>query len=394
MQTTRIAIIGAGLSGLYAAWLLERQGIHDYVLLEARDALGGRIASITAPKEPSPRAIADAIDRFDLGPTWFWPEYQRELHHLIEVLGLRTFQQFETGDMVVERSIDEPPARMRGYANSPASMRLIGGMSALVDALHRTLNPTRIITGTTVRHLRCLDQHVDVDVEDAAGHVTIWRAEHVLLAMPPRLAEHTIAFEPPLPQVLARQWRATATWMAPHAKYIAIYDSPFWREEGLSGDARSAHGPLGEIHDASMPDGSAALFGFFGVPASVRKNVEQEVLRTHCRAQLTRLFGLQAAMPRAEAIKDWAQDPYTATLADLGGAAHHAAAPAPTAASGPWRERLTGIGSEWSPQFPGYLAGAIEAAGNGVRALVASTALPASVVQGDESSMDLIRSRR
>lgn len=29
MQTTRIAIVGASLSGLYAAYLLERKGVRD-----------------------------------------------------------------------------------------------------------------------------------------------------------------------------------------------------------------------------------------------------------------------------------------------------------------------------------------------------------------------------
>ena len=37
-----VAIIGGGLSGLYAAYLLEQKSI-DYILLEARDTLGGRI---------------------------------------------------------------------------------------------------------------------------------------------------------------------------------------------------------------------------------------------------------------------------------------------------------------------------------------------------------------
>ncbi|MEO6292400.1 MAG: FAD-dependent oxidoreductase [Burkholderiaceae bacterium] len=370
MQTARIAIVGAGLSGLYAAWLLERQGVRDYVLLEARNALGGRIASAAASGQAlSDTAAVDITNRFDLGPTWFWPDYQRELHHLVDTLGLKRFEQFETGDMVVERSPDTPPARTRGYVNSPASVRLIGGMGALVDALRRALDPVRISTGQTVRRLRSTASHVELDSEDAAGHFTTWRAEHVLLALPPRLAENTIAFEPPLPQTLAQQWCATATWMAPHAKYIAIYDTPFWREQGLSGEARSARGPLGEIHDASMPGGGAALFGFFGVPAHVRKSVAEDVLRTHCRAQLVRLFGPQAATPRAEVIKDWAQDRYTATAADLDAVGHHTEAPATTATSGPWRGRLTGIASEWSPQFPGYVAGAIEAASLGVQAL-------------------------
>ena len=366
MQSARIAIVGAGLSGLYAAWLLERRGIRDYVLLEARDTLGGRIASFTASGQA---VTADAIDRFDLGPTWFWPGYQRELDQLVNALGLEQFEQFETGDMLVERSSDEPPTRTRGYVSSPASVRLIGGMGALIDALRRALDPARILTGQTVRHLRSAEPHVELASEDAAGRVTTWRVEHVLLALPPRLAEDRIEFTPALPQALARQWRGTATWMAPQAKYIAIYDNPFWREQGLSGEARSARGPLGEIHDASMPGGSAALFGFFGVPARVRKNVREDVLRTHCRAQFARLFGPEAATPRAEVIKDWALDPCTATSADVDAEAHQGEPPAAMAESGPWHGRMTGIASEWSPQFPGYVAGAIEAAGLGVQAV-------------------------
>ncbi|HKR42078.1 MAG TPA: FAD-dependent oxidoreductase [Paraburkholderia sp.] len=371
MQAARIGIVGAGLSGLYAAYLLEQKGISDYILLEGRDILGGRIVSVSPSEHlaPGTASTADAINRFDLGPSWFWPGYQRQLDRLVHDLGLERFEQHEDGDMVVERSPQEPPARMRGYVNSPASMRLVGGMGALVDALRRRLDVTRIITGQTVRHLRGTSQHVEVDSENASGHVTTWRVEHVLLAMPPRLVEDSIEFSPALPQALARQWRATGTWMAPHAKYFAVYDTPFWREQGLSGEARSARGPLGEIHDASMPGGSAALFGFFGVPARVRKSVSENELRGHCRAQFTRVFGPLAATPKAEFIKDWALDSYTATAADLDGASHHAEAPAATAASGPWSGRLTGIGSEWSRQFPGYVAGAIEAASFGVQAL-------------------------
>lgn len=231
------------------------------------------------------------------------------------------------------------------------------------------LDPTRIITGQQVRHLRATDWHIELDSTDAAGRTTTWRTEQVLLALPPRLAEDSIAFTPALSPALAQQWRDTATWMAPHAKYVAIYNAPFWRGQGLSGEARSVRGPLGEIHDASMPGGSAALFGFLGMPARVRKSVSEDQLRSLCRAQLSRMFGPEAAIPKAEFIKDWAQDPYTATAADLDGAGLHVEAPAATAASGPWHGRLNGIASEWSPQFPGYIAGAIEAASLGVQAL-------------------------
>ena len=40
---SRIAIIGGGLSGLYAAYLLELRGFANYQIFEARSRLGGRI---------------------------------------------------------------------------------------------------------------------------------------------------------------------------------------------------------------------------------------------------------------------------------------------------------------------------------------------------------------
>jgi len=364
MRTTRIVIVGAGLAGLYAAFLLEKSGIRDYLLLEARDRLGGRIESASA-SGTSP----ETVDHFDLGPTWFWPGFQHRLGCLVEELGLERFAQFETGDMLMERSPDEPPTRLQGFANSPPSMRLIGGMGALADALHRRLDTARILTGQRVHHLRATASHIELGSEDASGRTMTQRAERVLLAVPPRLAEDSITFSPSLPRALARQWRGTPTWMAPHAKYIALYDQPFWREQGLSGEARSALGPLGEIHDASVPGGHAALFGFLGMPAQTRKSIPDDRLRLHCRVQMARLFGPRAATPAVDFIKDWAQDSCTATAADRQPAAQHAAAPTATAATGPWHERLTGIASEWSPGFPGYLAGAVEAADLGVQAL-------------------------
>ena len=73
--------------------------------------------------------------------------------------------------------------------------------------------------------------------------------------------------------------------------------------------------------------------------------------------------------PRFVALAVKRAGTYTATAADLDGSNPHAVAPEAYATSAPWRDRLIGIASEWSPQFPGYLAGAIEAASLGVKAL-------------------------
>ncbi|MBP0623677.1 flavin monoamine oxidase family protein [Cupriavidus consociatus] len=371
MQSAKIAIIGAGLSGLYAATMLKQSGIDDYVIVEARPVLGGRILSTLASGQSGPELEDHASGHVDLGPTWFWPAFQPELDRLVAGLGIARFDQYETGDMLSERSAGAAPMRLRGYASSPASMRLAGGMGALIHALRQRLEPSRILTGRTVRQLRIEGENVALDCADEAGLATTMEAEHVLLALPPRLAEATIAFAPPLPERLAQQWQETPTWMASHAKYVAVYNRPFWREEGLSGAARSAVGPMGEIHDASMPGGRAALFGFFGVPPIARRTVSEDVLRLACRAQFARLFGPQAEKPVADFIKDWATDSLTATAMDLeSGQNHHAVAPAATASSGPWQGRLTGIASEWSRNFPGYVAGAVDAAVSGTEHLL------------------------
>ncbi|WP_322788537.1 flavin monoamine oxidase family protein [Paraburkholderia oxyphila] len=359
-----MAIVGGGLSGLYAALLLEQKGWRDYVLLEAREALGGRILPLRLGRAPS-----GASNCFDLGPTWFWPSVQPKFAQLTTELGLHAFAQHASGDLLVERAGEGEPRREAGYF-SQDGMRIIGGMNALMTALQDRVDLARIHTDQRVCTLRVAGDEIELTSQNAAGWMTTWRAQHVLMALPPRLADTTLEFVPRLPPELANSWRAAATWMAPHAKYLAVYDKPFWRARGLSGEARSARGPLAEIHNASMPGAQAALFGFFGIPAQVRANVPEDILRAHCRAQLSRLFGPEAAEPLAEGLKDWASDPLTASALDLAEAATHGSAAPARAESGAWQGRVTGIASEWSLRYPGYLAGAVDAAERGVASLL------------------------
>jgi monoamine oxidase len=69
----------------------------------------------------------------------------------------------------------------------------------------------------------------------------------------------------------------------------------------------------------------------------------------------------------AELSQDWAQEALTASHVDQHPSPHHLAAPATRPTDGPWQHHLCGIASEWSTQFPGYLAGAIDAAMCGVQ---------------------------
>src|SRR3546814_10537726 len=80
-------------------------------------------------------------------------------------LGLEYCTQYEDGDTMVERG-GEGPMRMRGYANSPPSMRLIGGMGALTDSLRSHVGPTRLLVDQQVRRLHDGDPYIELDATD------------------------------------------------------------------------------------------------------------------------------------------------------------------------------------------------------------------------------------
>lgn len=364
MKSAQIAIVGAGLSGLYAAWLLEQMGIDDYVILEANQHIGGRLVS------PSPlEQNSLAFDQFDLGGTWYWPGFQPLLARVIKQFDLHSFPQFEQGDMMFDRSDATPPQRVNGYSSEPPMMRLEGGMHTLANAVKSRLTSDRIKTGHQVVKIESAKDGIELSIKYNQDQLEQLHCQYVLLAIPPRLAVNTIAFFPALPESLAQSWHLTSTWMASHAKYLAIYDKPFWRNNGLSGEARSIWGPMAEIHDASPEHGSGALFGFLRIPATNRKWIPQKDLLTSCRAQLVRLFGQEAANPSADYLKDWAVDPNTATEADVVMPQSHDSAPKASIESGEWQNRILGIASEWSPLFPGYVAGAIDASTRGANKL-------------------------
>ncbi len=357
MPRTPIAIIGAGLAGLHAARLLRAAHV-DFVLIEARDRLGGRILTVDHEGRP-------ADDGFDLGPSWYWPHMQPAIAELIDELGLPAFAQQSDGDVIFERMSREGPQRYHGDPDEPRSFRLAGGTGAIVRALARDLLPEHVTLGATVTAMTLVEDGVELTTQRADGAVQTLIAAHIIAAVPPRLLEATVTFTPAQDVPTARRWRAAPTWMAPHAKFVACYDRPFWREAGLAGTAQSMVGPMPEIHEATTASGQAALFGFLGVSADQRAALGDTALIRACLDQFERFFGAEAQRPRATLLKDWAADPLTATAADRVATGHVAPDAAPWV-SGPWQARLAMAGSETSASEPGYLAGAVVAAARAV----------------------------
>ncbi|MEM8541660.1 MAG: FAD-dependent oxidoreductase, partial [Pseudomonadota bacterium] len=248
--------------------------------------------------------------------------------------------------------------RNQGWSSMQGSLRIQGGMAALIDSLVALLPTKNLQFNRPIARL--VRTGKSIEAFDAQGEL-VASARKVVLALPPRIASK-LTFEPTLPEAAIPNMKSISTWMAGHAKFVAVYETPFWRDEGLSGDAMSRHGPMIEMHDASDPGaGLGAIFGFLGVPAHFRAGQHQAVVDA-CLAQLTRIFGSRAQNPLAAKLQDWAFEDETAIEADYVPPAGHPHYGLPSALSGLWDGQLMFGSTETANQFGGFLEGALEAA--------------------------------
>jgi len=211
-------------------------------------------------------------------------------------------------------------------------IRSAGSFSDLVDT-QGGAQDSRVVGGTQLISLRMAEQLGDEAVElnapvrrivsnpltgsDPAGGlvrvvadgVTV-SARRVIVAVPPFLAGR-IDYEPPMPAVRdgLTQWMSQGSVV----KCMAVYDRPFWRDRGLSGQAASADGPISVTYDNSPPDGSpGVLLGFFEAGAARRATeLPQDERRRLALDCLRRFFGPEASEPDHYVDKAWAADPWS-----------------------------------------------------------------------------------
>ncbi|UNI18406.1 Monoamine oxidase [Purpureocillium takamizusanense] len=92
LQEVDVVVVGAGLSGLKAAYDIQQSG-HTCAVVEARDRVGGKTWS-------SDRT--DAGKFVDLGAAWINDTNQSEIFRLVQTLGLETVEQNTTGSVIQE----------------------------------------------------------------------------------------------------------------------------------------------------------------------------------------------------------------------------------------------------------------------------------------------------
>ncbi|MFQ3221635.1 MAG: monoamine oxidase [Paraglaciecola sp.] len=355
MSHNKVLIIGGGLAGLYAAWCLQQQGI-PYLLLEAKSILGGRISS-----KPT---MDNAKLAVDLGPTWIWPHQQRILG-LLTQLEVKYFEQYCQGDVLYQQDINQPVHRAYG-SGSMRSYRVHGGMQKLIAGLSDQLQPQQLKTNHPVTSVSRVGDKWLVKANNK-GCEQQFNGEQLLLALPPRMIVKYLTPHKWISQPVIDDLSRQQTWMSAQAKFVAVYKTPFWRETGLSGQAFSRVGPMVEIHDATAGDDEGfALFGFIGLPVSIRNQMSDEQIIAKCQQQLVAIFGQEALTPQGCYLVDWSQDPWVATAEDMGESPRHASFNLDHYQAELSTLNVHLIGSEFAQFEAGYIEGALMAVNKGM----------------------------
>jgi monoamine oxidase len=136
------------------------------------------------------------------------------------------------------------------------------------------------------------------------------RAKRVIVAIPPTLAGR-IAYEPALPAV--RDGLCQRMAQGSVVKCMAVYDRPFWRERGLSGQLTSTRGPVSVGFDNSPPDGTPGVLLAFLEGRAAREGaaLDDGARREIVLGSLARAFGPEAKQPQHYVDKAWPNDQWS-----------------------------------------------------------------------------------
>jgi monoamine oxidase len=229
--------------------------------------------------------------------------------------------------------------------------RFVGGSQRVPLRMAEELGDERLVTAAPVRTIRHGDDGVTVEADGAT-----LRGRQAIVAVAPPLAAR-IAYDPPLPGL--RDQLTQRMPLGTVAKCMAIYDEPFWRHEGLSGQAMSEAGPVRLTFDNSPPDGSpGVLLGFLeGRRARQLGRLPTAERRTAVVDSFTRLFGPRAATPGAYVERLWAEEEWTRGCygCHMPTGAWTSYGPALRQPIGP----LHWAGAEYATVWNGYMDGAV-----------------------------------
>ncbi len=241
--------------------------------------------------------------------------------------------------------------------------RFFGGSQELALRLAEQLGDA-VALQAPVRRIEHRDEGVRVGCD--RGEVS---ARAAVVAIPPTLCAR-ISYDPPLPALRDQLTQRMAQGSV--IKCMAIYDEPFWRADGLSGQVTSVDGPVKVMFDNSPPDGSpGVLLGFLeGRQARELEQWTPEARRNAVVGCFARLFGSRAARPESYLEQVWAAEEWTrgcyGCLLPPGGWVSFGAALRPPIG------RIHWAGAETATTWNGYMDGAVRSGESAAGAVLAA----------------------
>lgn len=182
--------------------------------------------------------------------------------------------------------------------------RFHGGAQAIANRVAGELGQ-RIVLNAPVHTIRQDDSGVHVESD-----ALVVSAQRAIIAIPPTLAGR-LRYDPPLPG-----YRDQLTQRIPMGTVIKVhclYDTPFWREEGLSGQVVSDSGIVRITFDNSPESGMPGVLLTFieGDEGRIWGRRSLEERRAAVLACLVRYFGEKAGQPYEYVEQNWAEEEYT-----------------------------------------------------------------------------------
>ncbi len=205
--------------------------------------------------------------------------------------------------------------------------RVVGGLQQVPLRRAAELGAANVLLEQPVRSIRWADSGPDAVVQVGTDTLTV-TGRHVIVAVPPNLYSR-IDYEPPLPRLHQQSQQHQSFGLV--IKVHASYETPFWREKGLSATAFSPYQLVHEAYDNSnFGESRGTLVGFvvsekadelFELSAAERKRRILESLAAY--------FGPEALEPVVYYESDWAAEEWTqgayAASFDLGGLTRYGA---------------------------------------------------------------------
>ena len=183
--------------------------------------------------------------------------------------------------------------------------RVVGGTIRISEEMAARLDD-RVRLSSPVRRIDHGGQGVRVELR--SGEVV--EGDRVIVTLPPTLAGR-LEYSPAMPS-----WRDQLTQRLPAGSVIklhVVYDAPFWREDGLTGQAASDRGPVKVTFDNTPPGGDPGIIvGFMeandGRIWGRRSEAERRDAAVAC---LVRYFGPRAAHPLEYVERDWMAEEFS-----------------------------------------------------------------------------------